>query len=79
MTARRFANTCPDCDRWRCVCEAETEITPVAPGASAAPAPWRPAPRAKVGPPPAVIRARLAALREEFARGGATVRRWWTA
>jgi len=83
-TVRRFNASCPDCGRWRCVCDAgcpdcgeweqpcacirrdsaEAYDNAMAQGE------WRrieAQEAVRVGPPSPVIRARLAALRAEFA------------
>jgi hypothetical protein len=76
MTARRFGNTCPDCDRWRCVCldheaadmlpeeysPAERVVPQSRVGGSIPPAGGH----VRTGPAPTYVREKLAALREEF-------------
>lgn len=75
-TVRHFNASCPDCNRWRCVClDAEAadilpEEYPPARETVQVPGPSSPGPGwpVRTGPPPTYVRTRLAELRDEFAK-----------
>lgn len=64
---RRFNASCPDCGRWRCACHDDGEAAPAVRVVHEDLRPWIPE-DVRACPPPAHIRARLAELRESFAR-----------